>query len=181
MYFGQVAATVADVKSRTGAPDSDFELDTRALALLGRSITASDYVTARKKWNDYSRALGRFHERFDLYLTPTAAQPPAKIGELTMPAREQTLVRSVIRLGLGKALIKSGIVDKLAQKSLERTPFTQLPNLTGTPSMSVPLHFADLPYGVQFVARFGDEALLLRLASQLEKERPWWNQRPKLG
>ncbi len=178
MYFGQVAASVADAKAKTGATDSEFELDTRALALLGRSVSAGEYVLARKAWNDFTRALGRFHQRFDLYMTPTTAQPPARIGELALPPREQTLVRSVIRLGLGKALLKTGIVDKLAQKSLERTPFTQLSNLTGTPSMSVPLHFADLPYGVQFVARFGEEALLLRLASQLEKEKPWFSRRP---
>jgi amidase len=180
MYFGQVAASVADAKAKTGARDEDFELDTRALALLGRSVSAGEYVTQRKKWNDFTRALGRFHQRFDLYMTPTTAQPPARTGELTMPAHERALVRSVMRLGLGKALLKSGVVDKLAQKSLERTPFTQLSNLTGTPSMSVPLHFADVPYGVQFVARFAEEGLLLRLAAQLEAERPWGAKRPPI-
>ncbi len=180
MYFGQVASSVADAKAKTGARDEDFELDTRALALLGRSVSAGEYVTARKKWNDYTRALGRFHEKFDLYLTPTTAHPPARTGELAMPAREQSMVRAVMRLGLGKALLRTGIVDKLAQKSLERTPFTQLSNMTSTPSMSVPLHWADMPYGVQFVARFGEEGLLLRLASQLEAERPWFAKRPAL-
>ncbi|CAN5603776.1 amidase [soil metagenome] len=178
MYFGQVAASVAEAKAKTGATDADFELDTLAIALLGHSISAADYVVARKKWNGFTRALATDHARYDLYLTPTTAQPPARIGELTMPAREQTLVRSVLALGLGKALLRTGIVAKLAQKSLNRTPFTQLSNLTGTPSMSVPMLFTDLPFGVQLVARFGEEALLLRLASQIEAARPWFTKRP---
>jgi amidase len=48
-------------------------------------------------------------------------------------------------------------------------------NLTGQPAMSVPLYWnADnLPIGIQFVAPFGDEGLLIRLASQLEQSRSW--------
>ena len=60
------------------------------------------------------------------------------------------------------------------------TPNTQLYNQTGQPAMSVPLYDspAGLPIGTQFVAPFGDEATLFRLASQLEQARPWRDRIP---
>ena len=59
-------------------------------------------------------------------------------------------------------------------------PFTPLFNVTGQPAMSVPLHWNDagLPIGMQFVARLGDDATLIRLAGQLERARPWFERRP---
>jgi amidase len=79
------------------------------------------------------------------------------------------------RLGAGRLLLKSGVIDELSFKNLERTPFTQLANLTFVPAMSMPLHQGSdgPPVGVQFVARFGGEATLLRLAAQLEQAAPW--------
>jgi amidase len=61
-------------------------------------------------------------------------------------------------------------------------PFTPVFNVTGQPAISLPLvqSSADLPIGIQFVARYGDEATLFRLAAQLEQARPWVSQRPKL-
>jgi amidase len=150
--------------------------------MLGRATSAGDYVSFRKQWNDFARGLGRFHQRFDLYLTPTVALPPSKIGQQDLPKLQQAALKLVLRLGAGKALLKTGIVDQLAQESLARVPFTQLSNLTGTPSMSVPLHWrADgLPVGLQFVARHGEEGLLLKLAAQLEVAQPWAMRRPSL-
>jgi amidase len=187
MYFGQVAANIAEVRALTGCGDEAFELDTRALGMLGRALGAGDYVRARRRWNDFARALGRFHEQYDLYLLPSVAMPPSKIGELDMPPAQQAALKAVMALGAGKLLLRSGIVDQFVDENLKRVPFTQLSNLTGTPSMSVPLHFApavpggpELPVGVQFVARFGDEATLFRLAAQLEQARPWKDRRPPI-
>jgi len=49
-------------------------------------------------------------------------------------------------------------------------------------AMSVPLYWNqdNVPIGVQFAARFGDEATLFRLAAQLEQARPWAERWPVL-
>jgi amidase len=183
-----VQAVMHTAKRLTGASDEAFELETRVLALLGRTLGAGEYVDQRSRWNDYARALGRFHQTYDLYLTPTAAQPPNRIGELATPPLQHVAAKVVLALGAGRLLFKSGMVDQLVATSLQRVPFTQLSNLTGTPSMSIPLHWApaeaggaELPYGVQFVARFGDEAMLLRLAAQLEQAQPWSERWPPMA
>lgn len=58
--------------------------------------------------------------------------------------------------------------------------FTSLFNSAGNPAVSVPLAWSrsGLPIGVQFAARFGDEATLFRLAGQLEQMRPWHDHIP---
>jgi amidase len=180
MYFGHVAAAVSRVRKLTGATEEKFETDTRAIALLGRALSAEAYVTMRNEWNFFSRSMGAFHERYEIYMTPTTAMQPAKIGELVTPKSQERMAKLMILLRAGKLLLKSGIVDKLAFDSLERTPFTQLANMTFCPAMSVPLHWgADgFPVGVQFSAKFGAEGLLFRLAAQLEAAQPWGSKTP---
>ncbi|OYV24637.1 MAG: amidase [Rhodospirillales bacterium 20-58-10] len=175
MYFGHVAAAVKTFEKRTGAKESSYHPDTRAVALLGRSMSAEAFVTMRAEWNEFARAVGVFHETYDVYLTPTTAMGPAKIGSLETPKLQQQMVKLLVAVHGGGLLLKSGIVDKLAFENLQRTPFTQLANMTFCPAMSVPLHWgADgMPVGVQFSAKFGAEGLLFRLASQLEAAQPW--------
>ena len=171
MYLGQVSANLRECRL-LGARNDDFELDTRALGLLGDALASGEYVAQRRKWNDYSRALGSYFTRFDLYLTPTTAFPAPKIGQLATPAWQRAAMKPILAMGLGKALLKSGQVDKMVRDNLRYTPFTQLSNLTGTPSMSCPMATSSggLPIGVQFVAPFGEEGRLLALAMQLEPQ-----------
>ncbi len=180
MYYGHVAATVASIMRATGAPESSFHPDTRTLALLGRSISAADFVRRRGEWNGFARAMGAYHQKFDLFMTPTTAQGPSKIGELDTPPRDMAFTKLVVALRAGKFLHKTGLAERVALESFARTPFTILANLTFCPAMSVPLHWgADgLPVGVQFSAKFGTENILFRLAAQLEAAQPWANRRP---
>lgn len=182
MYMGQVAASMAEIGAGTGASSGDFEVETRTLGLLGRALSAGEYVQAHRQWNDFSRALGRFFQTYDLYLTPTLATPPVRIGELSLPGWQRLAQRLLQRLRAGRLLLRSGIGDQITQESLAKVPFTQLANLTGTPAMSVPLHWssAGLPLGSQFIAPFGEEGRLLRLAAQLEQAQPWAHRRPSL-
>ncbi|WP_151088120.1 amidase [Hymenobacter baengnokdamensis] len=182
LYFGETGASIASLAAVLGRPTrpADVEPTTWLLGLLGRTYSAADFAAARHTWNDHARRMGRFHQTYDLLLTPTLATPPVRIGELQPKPFEQKLLRVVNTFGLGGLIRRSGLVEKLAEQSLEKTPYTQLANLTGQPAMSVPLHWtADgLPCGVQLIARLGAEDVLFRLAGQLEQARPWFNRRP---
>ncbi|MFC1857632.1 amidase [Thermodesulfobacteriota bacterium] len=184
MYFGEVAADLQELSSVLGrkAKPSDVEPLTWTLGLLGRAYSAGYFVEALRHWDLAAREMGRFHDEYDIYLTPTVAYPPVKIGELQPKPSEMALMKIVNTLGLGGLLKASGIADKLAVDSLSKTPFTQLANFTGQPAMSVPLYWTEdgLPCGSHFMARFGDEATLFRLAAQLEKEQPWFDRRPEV-
>jgi amidase len=181
MCFGEVALVIEEMKAvlvRKATP-SDVEPLTWTIGLLGRTLSAGDFAKAKREWGLAGRAMGRFHQKYDLYLTPTLAYPPVKIGELQPKPYERLAMKVVNSLGLGVILKAAGLVDQMAEASLSKTPFTQLANLTGQPAMSVPLHWTPdgLPVGVHFMAPFGEEATLFRVAAQLEKARPWFDRR----
>ncbi len=181
LYFGEIAADIVALESILGrkAKPSDLETLTWTMGMLGRTFTAGDFVREMREWGIASRVMGKFHKKYDLYMTPTLAYPPAKIGELKPKPAEIVLMKIVNSLKLGKVLKASGMVDQMAVDSLTKTPFTQLANFTGQPAMSVPLHSTSdgMPCGIHFAGRFADEATLFRLAGQLEKESPWFDKR----
>jgi amidase len=183
VYFGQVPAALARAVAR-GGREADFEPLTRVIATLGRATSAERLTLELQRWNDYARALGALHARYDLYLTPTLASPPVRHGTGDPPPLQIAalgLLRASGLLGLLKrAGLLDGIVNQMATDSLRHVPFTQLANLTGTPAVSLPLHWtADgLPLGVQFIAPPGEDGLLLQLAAELEAAQPWFDRVP---
>ncbi|MCC6461937.1 MAG: amidase [Saprospiraceae bacterium] len=153
---------------------SDVEASTYALNLLGRAFTAADFTFAKHKWGDISRRIAGFYEHYDLLLTPTLAKRPIRIGSLQPSSAERRLLAVVNTFGLGSAV--RATIDSLAAKIYDYMPWTPFANLSGQPSMSVPMHWTpeeNLPIGVMFTARFGAEDILYRLAGQLEKAAPW--------
>jgi amidase len=184
LYCAEVAALMDDLELILGrkAKPSDMEITTWTLAALGRTYTAGNLVKAKREWEQAAGIMSHFHETYDLYLTPTLAYPPVKIGELAPKPLELALLKVINSLKLSRLLIASGAIDKLTVDNLSKTPFNQLANFTGQPAMSVPLYWtADgLPCGVEFMGRYGDEATLLRLAAQLEEARPWFDKRPPI-
>lgn len=175
MNFGEVAADLREIRAFLGrkVTASDVEPTTYTLGLLGRALSAGDFVEAMRTWDRSARQMGVFFREYDLYMTPTTAQPPARIGAIQPSPVEKALMKVVNTLEMGRLLKATGMVDQLADKSLARTPFTQLANLCGLPAMSVPLHWnADgLPCGTHFIAPFGREDRLFQLAVQLEEAR----------
>ncbi|MHA1255464.1 MAG: amidase family protein [Promethearchaeota archaeon] len=126
-----------------------------------KSFSASDYLLALGECQLFSRKLAQwFHnDEYDLLLTPTLTIPPVEIGSFTAENVGRT-------------------VQLLSQMSA----FTSVFNTTGQPAMSIPLYWNgdNLPIGLHFAGRFGDEATLFRLAAQLEQERPWIDKIPPI-
>ncbi|MFO0751376.1 MAG: amidase [Myxococcota bacterium] len=159
---------------------SEVEKPTWLLKLIADKLTAAEYAAALHTIQMAHRALVPFFERHDVFLTPTAAMPPARIGAFALKPAERRLVATLAAVPLRSLLLKA--LASLAKNALGATPNTQLFNMTGQPAVSLPLFWnaAGLPIGTQWVARFGDEATLYRLAGQLEAARPWFDRRPPL-
>ena len=182
LWFGQVHRQVQEIKQRLGSPDSEFEADTLASAELGRAAGLDAFLSAFEHINDHVHALADFHETYDLFLTPTLARPPLKVGEIDTPPRLQRAARVLAKVRGGKALAATGIIDQLIHDNLSWVPYTQLANLTGRPAISLPLHWTaeGLPLGVQLVGRLGADGLLVQLAAELEEAAPWFHRYAEL-
>jgi amidase len=127
----------------------------------GKRISALDLLYAQAHGNMLSRSVGAFFETVDALVTPTIARPPVPLGELNQNHPGMTAM-------------------EWTRQVFTYCPFTPLFNSTGQPAISLPLYATatGLPIGVQVAGRFGDEATLIRLASQLEQARPWAKRRP---
>jgi amidase len=152
---------LARLTGRAPAPEQ-FEPLTWALHELGRQHGAPTYLMAQSALQRISRDVARFFADYDVWLTPTLGEPPVPLG--TFDAPPDNPLAPLFR-------------------SAAFVPFTPLANITGQPAMSMPLYWntEGLPVGTHFVARFGDEATLFRLAAQLEAARPWIHRRPPVS
>ncbi len=161
----------------------ELQTTTWITAEIGRQHGALDLAQARERLDAIARRVARFHERFDLLLSPTLGLPPPRVGSLHPHGAEAVVQEIVLRLRLGFLLRLPGVVDAAVRRVFTFMPFTPLANVTGAPSMSVPLYWNrdGLPVGAMFTARFGDEATLFRLATQLEQARPWRDRRPPIS
>jgi amidase len=182
--LSETAATLRELGHYLGRPArrDDVELNTWAQARLAEGFSATDLAFQKRRWNSLNRSMGQLHETYDVFLTPTLPRPPIAIGTFQNTASEQRLLKLVDTVGGLKYLNGSKMVEELAERSLGYISFTVITNMTGQPSMSVPLHWSPdgLPIGVMFAAKLGDEATLFRLAGQLEQARPWFDKRPNL-
>lgn len=158
----------------------DFEPLTWMVTLLGDKFPASDLSRAINLVQLYSRRVGEFFKEYDVLLTPTLAMPPLKTGESQVKGIQAVIMKLFGRLNAGGLIKRLVGMDFMAEEAFKFAAYTPLFNVTGQPAMSVPLYWNDagLPIGMQFAARYGDEATLFRLAGQLEKARPWADRVP---
>lgn len=159
-----IAADLIDRSKAIGiAPGPDvLEPITLAFMGFGQTVSGMDCARANNTLQTLAIKVGQFMEQFDVILAPTLAAPPLPLGQIN--------------------LTPDCGFQQWGQRVATFSPFAQMANLTGQPSMSVPLgqSRAGLPIGVMFTGRFGQEALLYRLAGQLERAAPWAARRPKI-
>jgi amidase len=151
-------------------------------------MQAIDFVKAKRAWRQFGMAMDRMLADCDLILTPTLGEPPVRIGSQA-PGKSDERSMKLLASCAGSILVGSRrladnpVFAEIVRKNMRgQMPFTFIANMTGHPAMSVPMHWTEdnLPCGVQFIGRFGEDATLLKLACQLEKAHPWVCRMPSM-
>ncbi|MDR3528013.1 MAG: amidase family protein [Rhizomicrobium sp.] len=152
-HLASLIEFIARTTGQTPGPDN-LEGLTLAYYAKGKAISATRYIQAKMVLGRVTRGVARFHQRYDLWLTPTLGEPVWPLGRFN-PDRSD--------------------IEAAMDEFGAYVPFTPLQNITGQPAIAVPLYWNSegLPIGVQFAAAFGDETTLLQLATQLEQAQPW--------
>ena len=142
-----------------GRPIGDDEIEPRNVfyRTAGRELGAVPYLQSRAWIEMWARRMADWWTSHDLLLTPTLGAPPPELGWFTAAGPEEEGARVISFI-----------------------PYTAQFNMTGQPAISLPLHWTPggLPVGVQLVAAYGREDLLVRIASQLELAAPWSDRHP---
>jgi amidase len=141
----------------------EFEPLNRAQAEIAAHFTAVDYALAFSAATHLRRSVQAWWaDGWDLLLTPTVAELPLPLG--TIGNNPDNPLAAV-------------------ERSFQFIPFTPPFNVSGQPAINVPVEWTDdgLPVGVQLVAAYGREDVLLRVAGQLESARPWAQRIPDVG
>jgi amidase/6-aminohexanoate-cyclic-dimer hydrolase len=143
--------------------EDDLEPVSHAAYRRGTSLPVWRYARALNTAHAIGRRHAAFFRDFDVALSPVMANPPLPLGAPAPNMREPDWQRYAASL-------------------YEQLAFTPLYNVSGAPAMSVPLGWngEGLPVGVQIGAAFGNEAVLFRLAAELEAARPWFDRKPAM-
>ncbi|WP_184288139.1 amidase [Nocardiopsis algeriensis] len=141
------------------AREHELEPVNRWLRERARATPVPVLMAAWGRLQQGVRSLAAATEPYDAVLSPALALPPVPIGHFTGggPEEEFRLMN-------------------------EFTPFASVHNVSGRPSVSLPLHLSPdgLPIGAMLTGRHGGEGTLLSLAAQLEQACPWSHRAPPL-
>nr|WP_250152565.1 amidase [Ancylobacter radicis] len=158
------ALSVEGAVRRRGWPLGENEIEgiARGAIAYARTVSGADYLEAINKVHAYGREMATFFERYDVLLTATLAEPPARLGRFNHASDDYV----EYRMGPGQVFAYS--------------PFTAAFNASGQPAASLPLHWtADgLPVGVHIAAAYGHDELLINLSARIEEALPWFDKRP---
>lgn len=147
----------------------DMELMSWAIFRSGQKVPAKSYSAILSQWDYYSRLMHEFHEQYDILLSPTVANIAPKHGQFNLSEEMKHQLKMIDEASLEE---QQALIWKMFEPSLDWTPFTQQANLTGQPSISLPLHRTSEGFaiGVQATAAKGGEDLLLALGELFENE-----------
>lgn len=148
---------------------NDMELYTWALWQMGRNIRAYEYSQALDTWDQAAYQHTQMHKFFQLFLTPTNAQPAPKYDDLDRPQYVEQM-KQIRDLNPGE---QRQLIYDQCLISASQSPFTEQANMTGEPAISLPTAMSSqgTPMGIQFIAAKGNEALLLQIAKLFEDQR----------
>jgi amidase len=180
LYLTDAARVLEAFCAKLGRRPRTREMEplTWVLKHLGRSIGGTELIAAIARVQDAQWAMARFHDVHDILVSPVLAAPPPRLGSADLSGIEKASIRAFHRVLMPPV---TGMIHRRAlREAFEWVGYTQLTNMTGAPAMSVPLHWTPegLPVGIHMSASFGNEALLFRLAAQLEQAAPWSHRQP---
>lgn len=161
---------------------SQVETGTEAQRRIGQAITATEMSLAQRTLAYHTRRIGQWFEGYDALLQPTMGMPPFKVGAMNPKGFDALQMNLLNRLPIARIAKSPAMLMGFASKTFGWMTNTGVYNVTGQPSISLPLHWSKegLPVGMMLTSRFGRDGLLLQLAAQLEQAQPWYAKRPKL-
>ncbi len=157
----------------------ELERGTRVLSRLGELVSAGEIYDAVQRLHAASRALIEHTAQYDAVLMPIIAHPPVEVGSMDARGSELMIENLLDKLRLTRLLRNERIFDQLMDTSLWFTHWPAIQNVTGQPSVAMPVYVTDkgLPLGIQAAGRPGDEETLFSLAAQMEKISGWLTRR----
>lgn len=186
-FCRSVASAVAGMMRaealRVGRPvTSEVERATRVLGRLGEMLSAGEVYDAVQRLNATSRRMIEETARFDAVLMPIIAHPPLACGAMDPKGADELVENLLDKLHLTGLLKIKSFFGQLMDKSLWFTHWPAIHNVSGQPSIAMPVHVteAGLPLGIQAAGRPGDEETLLSFAAQMEKISGWLKRRAPL-
>ncbi len=173
----QVLDGAAELLGRTASRE-DVELTTWTLASIGGVAAEGERAWAKAVIDQATKVFLEFSESYDVIMSPVLGSLPLHIGQ-NSPTTSEKIAMKVVD-GLHSPWLMKALMKAIAAKSFAFAPFTAQFNMTGQPAISVPLSWSSdgLPIGIQFAGKLNADALLLRLARQLELAQPWAHRRP---
>lgn len=147
----------------------DMELVTWVLYNAGKTISAAAYSKTLNTWDRAAEVMAEFNQEFDLFLTPATAESAPKVGTQW---QDEDMLERMRNIAAVDSAEQQQVVWDMFDKSLPITPFGMQANLTGQPSISLPVHLTaeGLPLGIQFTAPKGKEDWLLAIGRDMEAD-----------